>query len=118
MIQFRIEGRPVPKGRPRFGAGGSVRTPEKTKDAEVLIAQMASLAWRRKPSAAEFGLECAFVLPTRHKVDVDNLVKTIMDGLNGVVWVDDDQVIELKAKKHYTKEHGGYTVVSIYEIGE
>lgn len=58
------------------------------------------------------------MLPTRHKVDVDNLVKTVMDSLNGVVWKDDDQVIELKAKKHYTTEHDGYTVIALYQIEE
>ena len=116
-VRFRVEGRPVPKERPRFG-GGSVRTPQKTKDAEQAIAEQAALVWRRQPSLAEFGLECAFVLPTRHTVDIDNLVKTVMDALNGVVWKDDDQVIELKAKKHYTTEHAGYTVVALHQIGD
>lgn len=31
--------------------------------------------------------------------DIDNLVKGVLDALNGVAWLDDKQVVELVAKK-------------------
>jgi Holliday junction resolvase RusA-like endonuclease len=31
--------------------------------------------------------------------DVDNIIKPIQDGLNGVVFVDDTQVVEIKSRK-------------------
>ena len=33
--------------------------------------------------------------------DLDNTTKAFMDGLNGIAWVDDRQVIKLEVEKHY-----------------
>jgi Holliday junction resolvase RusA-like endonuclease len=35
------------------------------------------------------------------KPDVDNVVKLVMDALNGVAWVDDKQVVSLSVLKEY-----------------
>ena len=40
------------------------------------------------------------LLPTT-KPDVDNIVKAIGDGLNGVVWRDDVQAVDLFVRKRY-----------------
>ena len=42
-------------------------------------------------------------LPTK-KPDIDNIVKIILDALNGLAYKDDTQVIELNVKKYYTEE--------------
>jgi Holliday junction resolvase RusA-like endonuclease len=36
--------------------------------------------------------------------DIDNVVKAILDGLNGVVFADDAVVAQLVASKHYGEE--------------
>jgi len=38
------------------------------------------------------------------KPDLDNLVKSILDAMNGIVWVDDAQVFSLSARKIYSEE--------------
>ena len=35
------------------------------------------------------------------KPDIDNIVKIVLDGLNGVAFTDDKQVIEIQAQKCY-----------------
>ena len=38
--------------------------------------------------------------------DADNLAKTVMDGLNRVLYKDDSQIVELVVKKEYGLEDG------------
>lgn len=33
------------------------------------------------------------------RADIDNLIKTVLDGLNGVAWEDDTQVVKVEAVK-------------------
>ena len=35
------------------------------------------------------------------KPDADNLAKTVLDALNGVLWADDSQVVDLVVSKHF-----------------
>lgn len=40
-------------------------------------------------------------LATKHKIDVDNILKSLLDGLNGVAWYDDCQVMSAYISKEY-----------------
>ena len=37
------------------------------------------------------------------KLDADNIAKSVLDGLNGIAYEDDDQVVELLVRKHRVK---------------
>lgn len=37
------------------------------------------------------------------KPDVDNYAKGIKDALNGIIWKDDSQVVDLRVQKFYSK---------------
>ena len=101
--------KPVPKGRPRMTRRGRVFTPKRTLDAETLVAE----AWGDNP---KFTGDVGIVMllgsdgtlitvfpheaePQKLRGDIDNYVKTIMDGLNGKAWDDDKQVTYLVAEK-------------------
>ena len=129
MIAFEIPGPPIGKGRPRaFRVGNSVRmhTPEKTASYESMVKLAAHRAmkgaglmafpvalslivlhpipksWsKRRQDAALAGTE----RPTT-KPDADNVAKVIADACNGVVWVDDAQVVELHVSKRYSATPG------------
>lgn len=130
-LQFVIPGPPVGKGRPRFStAGGKPRsyTPAVTRDYESLIAARAAEAMAGKEplkTPLRVMIEATMSIPlswskTKRQAaldgdvypsrpDVDNIAKTVLDGMNGVVYEDDAQVTYLKVSKKYAEE-GSVTV--------
>ncbi len=38
------------------------------------------------------------------KPDLDNHIKSASDALNGILWVDDNLIISLEAKKFYSEK--------------
>ncbi len=130
-IAFEIPGQPVAKGRPRFARRGNfvtTYTPEKTVNYEKLVKIAAAKAMNGKsPSDRPIDLEielhmqipvswsktrkdCALNGLIRHtkKPDIDNLVKSVKDGCNGVVWIDDSQVVSLVVRKLYSERPVAY----------
>lgn len=53
------------------------------------------------------------ILPLK-KPDMDNIVKVIADALNGVAYLDDSQIVLVKAKKVYSAVEGVDVVVEEY----
>lgn len=99
--------KPRTKGRPRFG-NGRTWTPKTTSDYEKIIKE----AWDGPTFTNAVSLDIQF---SKDKVkitvedlgekkspltgDVDNYVKAVLDGLNGAAFIDDKQVVRIKAKK-------------------
>jgi Holliday junction resolvase RusA-like endonuclease len=126
-IRLDVPGAPVAKGRPRFSRqGGRAFTPAKTVQAESTLAarvytlvreHWTATAW---PSREAMIVDVTFVLPVPQswpawkraaaleslirptcRPDVDNLVKLTKDALNGILWLDDSQIVGLTATKVY-----------------
>lgn len=128
-VHFHVPGQPVGKGRPRIGKVGAharMFTPAKTVSYEGLVAHAAFLAMRGNglidgPVQVHMRLDCQIpaswsakkqaqaaagqIRPTT-KPDADNVVKAIFDAINGVVWKDDVQVVELSVSKRYSMAPG------------
>ena len=123
-LQFTVPGQPVGKGRPRIGRVGAharMFTPEKTASYESLVKHAAHVAMAgAKPIEGACGVRMRITLsvpaswskkkqaqalagavrPTT-KPDADNVVKAVFDGMNGVVWRDDVQAVDLAVRKRY-----------------
>jgi Holliday junction resolvase RusA-like endonuclease len=121
---FIVEGTPVPKGRPRFARRGkfvSTYSPKTTVDYETLVSTSAKQAMgatepletplaayiyitlpipasysKKRTAACLSGEE----RPTKRS-DIDNYCKAIFDGMNGIVYVDDSQIVGLHSTKRY-----------------
>ena len=140
QIAFTIPGEPVAKGRARaFVRAGRVAhyTPAKTENYEARVAIFARqamagalplagavslsvvarfsipAAWskKRKQAAAE-GREHVTKRP-----DLDNVLKAIKDGMNGIAWLDDSQVVHLvDCRKVYSEQPGVDVIVAGLEV--
>lgn len=111
-INFIIDGEPQGKARPRFvKATGHTYTPQKTKDYEKAVGWAYITAGGEMLSGAiRIVIDAYFSIPKRgvqgllsplKKPDVDNISKIILDGLNGIAYKDDKQVVCLLVNKFY-----------------
>lgn len=104
VIQIFVETKPVPKGRPRINKKtGVVYTPRATKKFEEAVALKAKMVMT-KPLEGPLALTVHFYFKGEEKhhtkrPDIDNLLKSTLDGLNGISFKDDSQIVELTAKK-------------------
>lgn len=123
-LEFTVPGEPIGKGRPRFvRATGRTYTPERTASYENLVRLTYCQAYpdRRVPiqSAVEIIIRAFFRIPESWpkkkkaaalsgellkvtKPDLDNIIKSVCDGLNGVAWTDDAQIHAINASKDYS----------------
>ena len=135
-VHFIIPGKPIGKGRPRFTKSGHCWTPSKTVMYEQGIKQAYWMKYGPKMYASDKALAVEIVLyyprpksmgkhkrlmaqkgmlrPTV-KPDVDNVIKAILDALNGVAFEDDRQIVQVTCEKWYdvTEDNEGFASVTI-----
>jgi len=118
---FVVPGEPRSKGRPRFAKNGRTYTPAATREAEKEIEQ----AWRIATTGptgtrmvhGRLGVEIGFVCKHRRKRDLDNMVKLVLDALNGVAYVDDESIDLMTVQRMWTTGEPE-TRVMIWRISE
>jgi Holliday junction resolvase RusA-like endonuclease len=131
MIKFTYYGEAVGKGRPRITRRGSfvhTYTPEKTRvfEENILLAFMASTEEQMpvypKGTALRVKVTIGCSIPKSYskkkqaqcregiivpdkKPDIDNILKSIFDALQGGYAFDDDsQIVEIYAEKKYAEK--------------
>lgn len=114
-MKFEIPGKPQPKQRPRRDPNGVFYTPNKTRKYEQLVAFCALLArppgW---PKDRRYSVSITVTCPDKRGRDIDNVAKSILDGMNDIIWDDDAQVDQLEINRiHGPKSQGFLTVVEI-----
>ena len=126
MVTYIVYGEPVGKGRPRFARRGnfvSTYSPQKTKTYEDEIRLMAKAAMGASEALEtpvtvaiyiRVGIPASFskqkrkdalagILKPTKKPDIDNIAKCFLDAMNGIVYLDDKQVVNLHLTKVYAE---------------
>ena len=134
-VKFIIDGEPMGKARPRMNTiTGRAYTPTKTRMYEDYI----KLLYRSQPKHYFEGYvrltikayysvaksdskqkkedKLSNILRPSKKPDLDNIVKLIADGLNGIAYKDDTQIVEIVAMKFYSDKPR--VEVQIEDLGE
>lgn len=103
MIEITIPGRPVPAVR-MTRRGKWIKANAKRYLAYKDIVRWTALDEMKKlgfaPIEGPVGVELHAWISGGRPGDIDNIQKSVFDGLNGVVWYDDRQVVEIHAYRH------------------
>ena len=129
MITFKVDGDPVGKQRARYAKRGNfvqTYTPDKTRNYESLIKEAAIQAmgsneiletpvnlylYIRAPipkSLPKKRLEACLNGSEKpiKKPDASNVLKSVEDAMNGVVYKDDSQIVNIHVTKVYSSQSG------------
>jgi len=135
-ITLTIPGKPIAKSRPKFYRRGKhvgTYSSQTTEEGRFMLECKSQLkghnlfegplrlctlfcmpipkSYSKKKRAQ---IECGDFQHTK-KPDLDNLLKFVKDCLNGLVWVDDSQIVKVEAKKIYTAAYPE-TIIMIQEV--
>lgn len=121
MIKLVIPGRPVPKKRPRTSLAGRkmhVYTPTETSAYEKLVRDLAFLKVK-KPFFEDIEVSIKLFFRNRRFGDIDNYAKSILDGMQEIVFENDKQVAKLHIERHIDEEERAEVEVKpiIKEVG-
>ena len=141
-MEIVIYGEPIPQGRPRFTKTGHTYDPQRSRNYKQLVRFWVTQHLKKidgfKPYENALCVDLTFYLgiPTswskqkriqasqgvirpigKRLGDLDNMVKTILDANNGLLWVDDCIITDLSARKRYTGELAR-VVIKITEVKE
>ena len=133
-MNFTVPGKLHGKGRPRFTRAGHAYTDPITRAYERRIAAAYKAAGGVSfgSSPIELYVEARFPIPKStskanklkmlmqklfpcKRPDIDNIVKAVADGLNGVAYDDDAQIVRLEARKKYSEQEGLFIIVGKYD---
>jgi Holliday junction resolvase RusA-like endonuclease len=129
MVTFKVDANPVGKQRARYAKRGNfvqTYTPDKTRNYETLIKEAAIEAMgssepletpvtlylyirapipkslsKKRIEACLNGLEKPIKKP-----DASNVLKSVEDAMNGVVYKDDSQIVNIHVSKVYSSVSG------------
>jgi crossover junction endodeoxyribonuclease RusA len=124
MDKFFVKGKPVPQGSMKFIRPG-VMIHSRAADLAVWRADIARNAelFGFKPVSGGVKVEIDFIFNRPKSAqrafptvapDLDKLIRAVLDGLTGVAYEDDSQVILIQATKTYGQNVGAW--ISIEQV--
>ena len=122
-VDFTIPSAPVPKSRPRFNKNtGRAFTDDKTRIFENIVSLAYGARHYFDDSYIRIRMKFKFEVPKSYskkkriealegkirptKADIDNYIKSVLDGLNGKAFKDDRYIYAILAEKEYSEEAG------------
>jgi Holliday junction resolvase RusA-like endonuclease len=132
ITEIIVKGKPIAKKRPRFARRGKFVTTyndQETEEGKFLLEAKSQVKIMFDSSEA-ITIHCRFAMPRpknhfgtgknaetlkknvpylhTKKPDLDNLIKFVLDCLNGVAWKDDSQIWSIEAYKYYAMKPQTY----------
>lgn len=100
MIKIHLDVAPLSTNQLYRHAGKKVYCTQKYKEwQEQTETQLKQSYGEQAPVTYPVNVNVAFRVNNWRKNDIDNMLKSLFDSMNGVVWVDDAQVYKVSASK-------------------
>lgn len=104
VLRFVIPIHPIPKQSVRFGYRKGY-TPKRIKSYEKKIEQVVQQFATQNFEDALLTVELWFYRENRIRTDCDNLAKPVMDAMEGILFDNDNQVMDLNIRKRFDKQN-------------
>ena len=109
VIKIKIDAEPIPAARPQFGNGRAFQ-PLKNREYREVLGWAARQVMKDSPPlvgalSVVVKLFRRYEKTSRRFGDVDNHLKAIFDGLQGIVFFDDAQIVRCEVEKHTGSPH-------------
>ena len=105
VLDMIVPGNPVVWKRAGINKRSGHFYPSRDTEAAKQLLGLLALEQVKTPVEGDLLVEASFFRGSAQRVDLDNLVKLVWDAFNGVVWVDDHQVVELNGSKAIDREY-------------
>lgn len=134
MPEVRINAVPIAQPRQRVARIAGIARNYTPANAPIHTWKAAvQMAWQSEVASAPLDgpvwVELQFVMPRPKKLklgqrvwfnrkpDIDNLIKSALDALNGMAWRDDSQVVHVHAVKQYaSSEEQPHAIISVHSL--
>ena len=125
MITFRVNGIPIPQGSMKVINGRVLHS-----QGSALAGWRSLIGWEARaagasPHSLPTKITITFTMPRPKTVkralpsvapDLDKLIRAVLDGLTGVAYEDDGQVVQIHAQKLYGASVGAEIKLETLEI--
>lgn len=125
MISFRVNGIPIPQGSMKVINGRVLHS-----QGSALAGWRSLIGWEARlagasPHSLPVKITITFTMPRPKTVkralpsvapDLDKLIRAVLDGLTGVAYEDDGQVVQIHAQKLYGASVGAEIRLETLEI--
>lgn len=102
-LKLTINLEPVALGRPRVTARGTF-LPKRSQQFREDFQMLLRASFHEQPLTAPLSVTLHFYKPVKTIApkfgDIDNLEKAVLDACNGILWLDDRQIVEMHSHKH------------------
>lgn len=137
-LTFQVHGEPIPQGSMRafvpkgwsraiITADNKKTKPWKQEVSGAAISAMDEAKFECSGKNVPFRLAVVFrfqkpkstkksVLEKTTKPDIDKLIRSVLDALTGIIWVDDSQVVEIHARKEFGVQPGAK--ITFWEVDD
>lgn len=109
-VSLHVAGNPRAKQSFRVGSSHGYIDPMVRIWQDMVRVEALSAMKTHPPLTGGVWVTLEFYMPTRRRVDVDNLSKAVLDALKGVVYEDDRQIVRLVVNKYFRRIDSGVTI--------